>query len=279
MGGAPDSHNLNAVPYRNSVEVLASAARTASGETAANVGWYWAKHFTFVLDVTALDTDVTDTLNVYIQRKLANGDWDDVVAFTQQTGTGSAATLVADVYADPVASDERAVTDGTLSAGTVRKVLIGDAFRIKWVVVSEALTAATGTLELTQNAANTNTVTIGETVYTFKTALSTGPTVPFEVLIGDLATDSIDNLIAAINGDAGEGTLYSTGTTAHPDVTAAVGDGDTLDATASVAGEAGNAIATTDTLAGASAWSGVTLTGGENADQTFTFAVYAYARG
>jgi len=148
MGGAPDSHNLNAVPYRNSVEVLASAARTASGESTANAGWYWAKHFTFVLDVTVLDTDAGDLLDVYIQRRLPNGDWDDVVAFTQQAGTGSAATLVADVYADPVASDERAVTDGTLAAGTVRKVLIGDAFRVKWVVTDAGTDDATFTFSV-----------------------------------------------------------------------------------------------------------------------------------
>jgi hypothetical protein len=110
--------------------------------------------------------------------------------------------------------------------------------------------AATGTLTLTQNAADGNTVTIGTTVYTFRTAAdSTG-----EVTIGLTASASIDALIAAIAGD-----LYNA---AHPLVTAAAGAGDTMIATAILAGALGNAIATTDTLAGTSAWGAATLTGG-----------------
>jgi len=67
----------------------------------------------------------------------------------------------------------------------------------------------------------------------------------YSVEIGATASDTLDNLIAAINGDAGEGTDYGTGTVAHPDVTAAAGTGDTVDITATVAGTAGNDIDTT----------------------------------
>src|SRR5690606_5250376 len=115
--------------------------------------------------------------------------------------------------------------------------------------------------------------------YTFVTELSTEPTVAFEVLIGNDASESIDNLIAAINGDEGEGIAYSEGTTAHPDVTAAVGDGDTMDVTASAVGAGGNSIATTDTLAGSSAWGGENLSGGVTANHSFTFDVKVSARG
>ena len=121
---------------------------------------------------------------------------------------------------------------------------------------------AAGVLTLTANAANTNTVTIGSTVYTFVTALSTGPAVPYEVKVGTAATDSIDNLISAINGASGAGSTYGTGTGAHPDVTAAIGAGDTMGVTAKLTGYDGNLIATTDTLASTSSFAAATLTGG-----------------
>lgn len=118
----------------------------------------------------------------------------------------------------------------------------------------------TGILTLTGNAANNETVTIGDRVYTFKTALSTGPTVPNEVLIGTAATDSIDNLIAAINAGAGVGTTYSTGTVAHALVTAAVGAGDTMGVTAVAEGAAGNNIALAETITGT--WNNPATSGG-----------------
>jgi hypothetical protein len=121
---------------------------------------------------------------------------------------------------------------------------------------SELAVKATGTLTGT-TIANTNTVTIGSTVYTFKTVI----TVAYDVLVGGTDSISLDNLIAAITAGAGAGTLYGTGTVAHPTVTAAAGAGDTMIATALAAGTAGNSIATTETLT-AGSWSAATLLGG-----------------
>lgn len=119
---------------------------------------------------------------------------------------------------------------------------------------------ASAILTLTGNATNNQTVTIGDRIYTFKTALSTGPTVPNEVLIGTAATDSIDNLIAAINAGAGSGTTYSTGTVAHALVTAAAGAGDTMDLTAKAEGAAGNGIVLAETIPGT--WNNPATSGG-----------------
>jgi hypothetical protein len=124
--------------------------------------------------------------------------------------------------------------------------------------VTAAYVAATGVLTFTLNAADTETVTIGTTVYTFQTALVDSPN---NVLIGATASDSLDNLIAAINAAAGAGTLYGTGTIAHPDVSAAAGAGDTMDVTALVTGEAANSIVTTEGLTNGS-WGGGNLAGG-----------------
>lgn len=118
--------------------------------------------------------------------------------------------------------------------------------------------AATGTLTLATNVADGDTVTIGTTAYTFQTVLVNSAR---NVLIGLTASDSLDNLIAAIGAGAGSGTLYGAGTVAHTTVNAAAGAGDTAVLTAKTAGTAGNAIATTETSTHAS-FGAVTLTGG-----------------
>lgn len=81
-------------------------------------------------------------------------------------------------------------------------------------------TKATATLTSDATAPDDgDTVTIGETVYTFRTALTTDPeTVPYEVLIGASAAIALDNLKLAIDAGAGAGTNYSTGTLQHPTV-------------------------------------------------------------
>ena len=117
---------------------------------------------------------------------------------------------------------------------------------------------ASQTLTLTANAANNETVVIGAKTYTFKTALTPAAN---EVLIGAAATDSIDNLIAAVNLAAGIGTTYGTGTTVNASCTAEAGAGDTMIARAITAGTAGNSVATTETLANGS-WGAATLAGG-----------------
>jgi hypothetical protein len=117
---------------------------------------------------------------------------------------------------------------------------------------------ATATLTAAANVANNDTVTIGTVVYTFQTVLIDAPN---NVLIGATASDSLDNLIAAINAAAGAGTLYGTGTVANPFVSAVAGAGDTMVVTADVAGVAGNSIVVTETSANLS-WNTPTLTGG-----------------
>lgn len=121
-----------------------------------------------------------------------------------------------------------------------------------------SLAAATGTLTAAGNPSDGNTVTIGTRVYTFQTVLTN---VAGNVLIGASASDSLDNLIAAITGGAGSGTVYAAATTTHPTVTAVAGIGDTVTVTALTAGTAGNAIATTETSSNLS-FGAATLTGG-----------------
>jgi hypothetical protein len=120
-----------------------------------------------------------------------------------------------------------------------------------------AAVAATGVLTLTGNAIAAQTVTIGTITYTFRATVPAA----YDVLIGGSASATLDNLIAAINGAAGSGTLYGSGTTAHPTVSVVAGAGDTMDLTADTAGTAGNSIATTETMTLGS-FGAATLTGG-----------------
>jgi hypothetical protein len=123
---------------------------------------------------------------------------------------------------------------------------------------TQAAVAASGVLTLTGNAVAGQTVTIGAKTYTWRATVSATAN---EVKIGDTASDSIDNLIAAITAGSGGGTLYGSATTANADATASAGAGDTMDVEALVAGTAGNSIATTETMT-AGSFASATLTGG-----------------
>lgn len=120
------------------------------------------------------------------------------------------------------------------------------------------LTVAQATLTLTGNAGNTETVTIDGKTYTFQTSLTN---VNGNVKIGATASDSIDNLIAAITLGSGSGTVYAAATTLHPVVTAAAGAGDTMVISAKTSGVGANSIALSETLT-LGTWDAPTLRGG-----------------
>lgn len=126
-------------------------------------------------------------------------------------------------------------------------------------VFQHSIIPAVGTLTLTGQPANTNTVVIDGKTYTFLAELVDADG---NVHISHTdASGSIDNLIAAITRGAGAGTAYADSMTVHPSVTAVAGAGDTMIATAHVKGTSGNSIATTETL-GDGAWGAVTLENG-----------------
>tara|TARA_R110000772_G_scaffold2839_1_gene10304 strand:+ start:13660 stop:15411 length:1752 start_codon:yes stop_codon:yes gene_type:complete len=124
--------------------------------------------------------------------------------------------------------------------------------------VEASLIAATGTLELSALPLNTETVTIGATTYTFLTVLVNTAN---NVLIGATASDSLDNLRAAVNLEAGIGTLYGTGTVQNGQAFMSDLPDDQILATARAPGAAANTQPTTTTVTGAT-WSAATLLGG-----------------
>ena len=137
---------------------------------------------------------------------------------------------------------------------------------IIWVAPTQARTHALvsrdvtditglGTLTLAANAGNNELVTIGIKPYKFQTSLTD---VDGNVKIGAAATDSIDNLIAAINLAAGAGSTYAASMTENVvDTVAEAGAGDTM----RLYDEASTNAITTETMANGSWGSGNTVKG------------------
>lgn len=84
---------------------------------------------------------------------------------------------------------------------------------------------ATGTLTFNTNPSDGDVVSVNDVTYTFKTALT--PTAN-EVLIGDTAADSAENLKRALNAEDTAGTNYAEGTT-YCKVARATIDGEFID--------------------------------------------------
>ena len=119
-------------------------------------------------------------------------------------------------------------------------------------------TAAQAVLTVSANPGNTETVTTGSTTYTFVNSLSSAN----DVLIGASASDTLDNLVSAVNGTAGEGSTYGTGTTANTEAMGERTDTQEFTATAILpATNAGNDIVSTETLANGS-WDDTTFSSG-----------------
>lgn len=125
--------------------------------------------------------------------------------------------------------------------------------------------AATGTLTFNSELPHDgDTVILGSQTYTFKTALSTEPTVANEILIEATVTATIDNLIAAVDDGAGEGTKYSVDTVSQGMVTCTKPTADTFLVTYDTVGFLGNQYDTAGTLTHAT-WGAATLAGGIDA--------------
>lgn len=124
-------------------------------------------------------------------------------------------------------------------------------------------TAATGVLTSdATNVSDAQTVTIGSTVYRFKTTMAAA----YDVKLGATAAISLSNLAAAIGASGTPGTEYYTGTLIHPNVTVTGFTATTVSIAAARTGDAGNSIATTETSTHLS-WGSATLTGGEDVTQ------------
>lgn len=125
---------------------------------------------------------------------------------------------------------------------------------------------ATGTLDFNGELPhNGDTVRLGSITYTFKSAL-TEPAVANEIFIEATVAATIDNLVAAVEGNktgGKEGTKYSTGSVSQGMITSARESG-TFTVTYDTVGFLGNQYDTLGTLTHAT-WGDLTLKGGIDA--------------
>lgn len=121
---------------------------------------------------------------------------------------------------------------------------------------------AAGPLSIEVIPTDTETVTIGTKVYTFKDAITAADG---DVAIGTSVAESRTNLFAAVNLSGTAGAQYGANTTIHPDVSGLSTEGAVTFYEAKLYGDIGNGIATTTTMVGTgNAWGAATLTGGSD---------------
>lgn len=177
------------------------------------------------------------------------GDNNDITYTAEANGV--AGNLVSVEYRDP---NQGGMAITTFMEGT------------KNIVVSLATSAGVkATSTVTQTVADVSvddTVTIGTTVYRFKSTMLAA----YDVKIGVSAAVTLDNLKAAINASGTPGTEYFAGTLIHPTVTATTNAADSQVIEAKVVGIAGNLIATTSTAANL-AWTSTVMASGEDVGQ------------
>ena len=163
------------------------------------------------------------------------------------------------------------LSDGDTAAGCIVGSLIatrgftnsGNNTGLNGVAVVTAVTAgvaATDDLTITTVPSDADTVTLGTITYTWKTTLSTAPTVAYEVFLGVDVTACALNLSRAINLTGTAGTEYSVGTAIHPTCTSSPAAG-VLTATSNLTGTLGNAIVATESGA-TQAWGGAGVLAG-----------------
>lgn len=170
--------------------------------------------------------DTTDKLTAVVRSAAAE---DSAV---QETVVLMEHTVDADDVTRGVIAFDTGLTD--LSALTAE----GDT---PWIPIRIQRTSkATKTGTFSNTGTDGDTITIAGRVYTLVDTLSGDAD---EVLIGVSAAATRNNLVAAINGAAGEGSTYGTGTEAHASVSAATSSTADIVITAILPGSDGNALA------------------------------------
>lgn len=129
------------------------------------------------------------------------------------------------------------------------------------------LIAATNTLTFGGQPSGGDTVTLDGETYTFEAAFTDTAN---NVLIGATVQDTVNNLVAAINSEAGEGTVYGTGTVGSVSGFAFAGD-ENVFFQALNPGVAGNAIVTTSVGSNLIWEGGGTCTGGKDLPDPSSF--------
>lgn len=130
------------------ITLFASAARGASAGTNGTAVEIRGERlsYTFILNVTAAATDVTDTLDVYIDTLFGTATWINCAHFTQCLGNGGAVAYFTVIVPTSMITTDAVATD--CGAGVARGV-VGSQFRGRYVIVDPGAGAASFTFSLT----------------------------------------------------------------------------------------------------------------------------------
>ncbi len=206
---------------------------------------------------------VSDTQRTAIQTEYAsiNAEITSIGTSTNYNGTAVfKATPTSLFLSDGVSNTTIGVTTSALTATSI-------GLTAGTVTTPVAATAAADTLNFTAQASNGDTADVNGTTYTFVTALSTGPTVANQVLIGGTTASTVANLATAINTGASGGNV-SVGTVANATVSASA-TSTTLSLSALATGTGGNAY-TLAATSGSITVGSATFAGGAVAGSTVT---------
>lgn len=224
----------------------------------------WSDEFRITVGVGRYDTNFTPPSAAFPRNIGGDPSWASVMWLSGwENGLFDDSSIGRSLFDIPGSSSPRpgSVTPGDL--GNNYKLLNKRAPPLDNNFISADFIPATGLFTLTGLPADGETVRLGTkdgtnaATYRWKTALAAA----YDVLIGGTADACAVNLAAAINKDAGEGTIYGTGTVANFDAVATKMPTTQILASALISGTVGNAIVTTDTTANGS-WGSGTLTGG-----------------
>ncbi len=178
-----------------------------------------------------------------------------------------------------VINPSQTLTSLQLSSGGVAPAKSTSEVELDMNLDAAASIPATGTLTMSGQPSDGDTVTIGGTTYTFATTLTSTAD---QVLIGASASDTLANLAGAIGAETGggqaAGTTYSTGTLANTSATVTGSTSSTLSLQATADGTAGNSIATTSSDTGSVSFGSSTLAGAVDGSGSGSFSepVVAY---
>lgn len=133
-------------PVFLATELVASAARTATGVSDAVRLPDAPNGYGFVFDVSAAATAAGDTLDMKIQTKIDGTNWLDVVVFTQVLGNGGAKRYIAKVSSN--GAQTMFENGSALAAGSIRN-LVGDEWRCAWSITDATTDDASFTFSVT----------------------------------------------------------------------------------------------------------------------------------
>ena len=220
-GGTSDTLTLGAVTYTFVAANAALAGNndvalgTASGTGATAISAVQQTLLNLQAAVNAAN-DNTGTNGAATYQLASNSTSGTTAAI--QVGAGTGVTIApGSVNGDQAVVTSLFVGAGTAAAANGNYTVIQGTFANTSNVAgspggSASATSATGQVDLTSNPMNGNTITIGNTTYTF---VNTAPTAAYEVAIGTTPNGTLTNLQEAVdNGPTGTGagTNYGSGT-------------------------------------------------------------------